>query len=210
VNPSIRCVGVLISVLLLPALGTADVRGSHPVLAATIASVVAEPLEIPPLGAAHADVTLIEYFDYNCPGCRHLDPELRKLLANDPKVRLIRKDWPVFGDASTYAAYCSYAAAREGKYAVAHDALIGSRQDLDSKDDVRQVMRAAGFDMQKIDADIALHEKEYNATLARNVREAKGLNMLGTPGLVVGNQRLEGDADYADLQRWVATSRKHP
>ena len=207
---SIRRLGVLIAVLLWPIPGTADVRGSHPVVAATITAVVAEPLEIPPLGAAQADVTLVEFFDYNCPGCRHLDPELRKLLANDPKVRLIRKDWPVFGDASTYAAYCSYAAAREGKYAVAHDALIGSKQDLDSRDDVRQVMRAAGFDMQKIDADIAQHEKEYSATLARNVREATALNLRGTPGLIVGNQRLEGDADYADLQHWVATLRKHP
>ena len=209
-NLSIRRVSVLISVLLLPALGAADVRGAHPVEAATIASVVAEPLEIQPLGAAQADVTLVEYFDYNCPGCRHLDPELRKLLSDDPKVRLIRKDWPVFGDASAYAAYCSYAAAREGKYAVAHDALISSRQDLDSKDDVRHAMRAAGFDMRKIDADIAQHEKEYSATLARNAREAAALNLRGTPGLIVGNQRLEGDAEYADLQRWVATLRKHP
>ena len=209
-NPSTRRVSVLVSVLLLPTLGTALVRGSHVVLPATIASVVAEPLEIAPLGAAHADVTLVEYFDYNCPGCRHLDPELRKLLANDPQVRLIRKDWPVFGDASAYAAYCSYAAAREGKYAVAHDALIGSKQDLDSRDDARQVMRAAGFDMQKIDADIAQHEKEYSATLARNVREATALGVRGTPGLIVGNQRLEGDAEYADLQRWVATVRKRP
>lgn len=207
---SFRRVSVLICVSLLPALGTADVRGTHPVPAGAIASVVAEPLEIPPLGAAQADVTLVEYFDYNCPGCRHLDPELRKLLASDPKVRLIRKDWPVFGEASTYAAYCSYAAAREGKYAVAHDALIGSKQDLDTKDDVRQVMRAAGFDMRKIDTDIALHEKEYRAALARNVREAKALSLLGTPGLIVGNQRLDGDADYADLQHWVATLRKHP
>jgi protein-disulfide isomerase len=210
VDLSIRRVSVLISALLLPALGTADVRGGHPVLPDTLASVVAAPLEIPPLGAAHADVTLVEYFDYNCPGCRHLDPELRKLLANDPNVRLIRKDWPVFGDASTYAAYCSYAAAREGKYAVAHDALISSKQDLDSKDDVRQVMRAAGFDLQKIDADIASHEKEYSATLARNVREATALSLRGTPGLIVGNQRLEGDAEYADLQHWVAALRKHP
>jgi protein-disulfide isomerase len=203
-------VSILTAVLVLPALGVADVRGSHPVAPASLAAAVAEPLQIQPLGAAQGDVTIVEYFDYNCPGCRHLDPELRKLLASDPKVRLIRKDWPVFGDASTYAAYCSYAAAREGKYAVAHDALIGSKQDLDSKDDVRQVMSAAGFDMKKIDADIALHEKEYSATLARNVREATALSLRGTPGLVVGNQRLEGDAGYADLQRWVANSRKHP
>ena len=209
-NLSIRRVSLVVAALLLPALGTADVRGAHPVPAAALTSMAAEPLQIQPLGAAHGDVTIVEYFDYNCPGCRHLDPELRKLLAEDPKVRLIRKDWPVFGDASAYAAYCSYAAAREGKYAVAHDALIGSKQDLDSKDDVRQVMRAAGFDMQKIDADIALHEKEYSATLARNVREATALSLRGTPGLIVGNQRLEGDAGYADLQRWVASSRKHP
>jgi hypothetical protein len=57
-----------------------------------------------------------------------------------PASPLTHKDWPVFGEASVYAAYCSFAAAREGKYAQAHYALIGSKRDLDSKEDVQQVL----------------------------------------------------------------------
>jgi protein-disulfide isomerase len=210
VNLPIPRVSALVLGLLLFGLGTAGAGGAHPVDTATLTAVAAEPLAIPPLGANHADVTLIEYFDYNCPGCRHLDPELRKLLASDSRVRLIRKDWPVFGEASEYAVYCSYAAAREGKYAIAHDALIGSKQDLDTKEDVRQVMRAAGFDMRKIDADIALHDKEYSATLARNAREAKSLELQGTPGLIVGNRRVVGDLDSTQLEHVVAALRMQP
>jgi protein-disulfide isomerase len=148
-------------------------------------------------------VTVVEYFDYDCPVCRHLEPELRQLLARDARVRLVRKDWPVFGEASVYAAYCTFAAAREGKYRLAHDSLITSRQDLDSKEDVRAVLRAAGFDLKKLDTDIALHEKEYGETLTRNQREAAALGLRGTPGLIVGNQLVPGAVDYAKLEQLV-------
>jgi protein-disulfide isomerase len=176
--------------------------------AAAVKAIVAEPLVTPVVGSAQGDVTLVEYFDYNCPVCRHLEPQLRKLVLGDPQVRLIRKDWPVFGDASVYAAYCVFAAARAGKYAAAHDALIGSAKDLDSKEDVQQVLRDAGFDLQRIDADIGLHEAEYAAILARNKREAAELGLRGTPGLIVGNQRAPGGMDAAQLKALVQRVRQ--
>jgi hypothetical protein len=94
-------------------------------------------------------------------------------IASDPQVRLVRKDWHVFGVASEYAAYCSYAAAREGRYLAAHNALIASGRDLDSRRDVQTVPRAAGFDVQKLDADIQLHAKEYSAAQARASRRRR-------------------------------------
>jgi protein-disulfide isomerase len=178
--------------------------------AAAVKSIVAEPLATPVVGSAQGDVTVVEYFDYNCPVCRHLEPQLRKLVLGDPQVRLIRKDWPVFGDASVYAAYCVFAAARAGKYAAAHDALIGSAKDLDSKEDVQQVLRDAGFDLHQIDADIALHESEYAAALARNKREAAQLGLRGTPGLIVGNQLAPGGMDAAQLKSLVQRARQGP
>lgn len=176
--------------------------------AAEVKAIVAEPLVTPVIGAAQGDVTVVEYFDYNCPVCRHLEPQLRKLVLGDPQVRLIRKDWPVFGDASIYAAYCVFAAARTGKYAAAHDALIGSAKDLDSKEDVQQVLRDAGFDLRGLDADIALHESEYAAILARNKREAAELGLRGTPGLIVGNQFAPGGMDAAQLKSLVQRARQ--
>jgi len=175
---------------------------------AAVKAIVAEPLSTPVIGSPQGDVTVVEYFDYNCPVCRHLEPQLRKLILGDPQVRLIRKDWPVFGDASVYAAYCVFAGARAGKYAAAHDALIGSAKDLDSKEDVQQVLREAGFDLHRIDADIAVHKAEYAAILARNKREAAELGLRGTPGLIVGNQLSPGGVDAAQLRSLVQRARQ--
>jgi protein-disulfide isomerase len=202
--------GVVISSLLAVTMSFADAQALHRVAPAALAAIVAPPLATPPSGSSQADVTVVEYFDYNCPVCRGIEPQLRKLVGSDPKVRLIHKDWPVFGDASVYAAYCSFAAARDGKYALAHDALIGSKQDLDSKEDVRQVLRGAGFDLKKIDADIALHEREYSAMLARNQLESAALGLRGTPGLIVGDQLVPGGLDYPQLQHLVSQARQHP
>jgi protein-disulfide isomerase len=195
--------------LLALSIGSANAQTTKPVAADTWNSVLASPRPTPVVGAAQGDVTIVEYFDYNCPDCRALDPKVRQLLASDPGVRVIRKDWPVFGDVSAYAAYCSYAAANEGKYEVAHDALIGSKQDLDKKEDVQSVMRAAGFDMAKIDADIARHQKEYSATIDRYEHETEALGLRGTPGVVIGGQVVLGSIDYARLVSLVAQARKH-
>jgi len=189
------------------AVHSAVAQTSHQISPTALASILAEPWATPPSGSPNADVTLVEYFDYNCPVCRRVEPELRKLLAGDPRVRVIRKDWPVFGEASVYAAYCSFAAAREGKYAQAHDALIESKQDLDSREDVRKVLQEAGFDLRSIDADISLHQKEYSATLTGNLRETAALGLRGTPALIIGNQLVPGGLDYPQLLRLVAEAR---
>lgn len=206
----VRPSGIVVSWLLALMTGSVNAQGVHAVSPVALNEILAEPLLTPAIGSIHSDVTIVEYFDYDCPVCRRIEPELRKLVAGDPKVRLVRKDWPVFGEASVYAAYCTFAAAREGKYASAHEALIGSRKDLDSKEDVREVLRDAGFELKKIDADIVLHEADYKAALARNRREAAELGLRGTPGLVVGNQLAPGSLDYTQLERLIAQVRQAP
>jgi protein-disulfide isomerase len=195
-------------VLLFLAAEAASAQETRAIPEATLASLLSAPPATPPAGSEHADVTIVEYFDYNCPGCRELDPRLRKLLAADPKVRLVRKDWAIFGDGSVYAAYASFAAAREGRYQAAHDALMTSSRDLDSRADVLAVLRAAGFNTANIDADVARHEKEYSGVLAGDAHEATALGLRGTPGLIVGNQLVLGAVDYRRLQRLVARARR--
>jgi protein-disulfide isomerase len=204
---------LLLSALLFALVANlASAQTTQPVATGALERILAAPLSTPPMstpptGAARANVTIVDYFDYDCPTCRELEPQLRKLLTQDPMVRVVHKDWPIFGEASEYAAYCSFAAAREGKYEAAHEALITSHVDLDSKQKVQAVLRAAGFDLQKLDADIALHQKEYSEVLARNARETKALGLHGTPGLIVGSQLVLGDVDYARLQQLVAKAR---
>src|SRR5258705_895802 len=76
------------------------------------------------VGARHPDVTIVEYFDYNCPYCKKLVPALQALLAQDPKIAIVYKDWPILGDVSVYAASSALAAGRQAKYLLSHDALV--------------------------------------------------------------------------------------
>jgi protein-disulfide isomerase len=125
----------------------------------------------------------------------------------DPKMRLVRKDWPVFGDASAYAAYCSFAAAREGKYASVHDALIGSKQDLDSKEDVQQVLRNAGF-ASSGSTRTSPFKSQNTQPSWREMNAGPRIGLRGTPGLIVGDQRVPGGLDYAELARLLARARQ--
>ncbi len=97
---SVKFGRVLLSVLILT-LVTEHVyaQGIRALPLSTLQTLLAGDLLTPAAGSAQGDVTVVEYFDYDCPVCRHLEPELRKLLASDPKIRVVRKDWPVFGDA---------------------------------------------------------------------------------------------------------------
>jgi protein-disulfide isomerase len=206
-NMRIGLVRTLLPALILAFFAAhADPQDTRPVPAATLRAILAGPQPVPGAGAEHARVTVIDYFDYDCPVCKRLEPELRKLLEHDPTVRVVHKDWPIFGEASEYAAYCSFAAARLGQYQGVHDALIDARRDLDSKEAVRAVLKGAGFDVRKFDADIESHAKEYADVLARNRRETAALGLKGTPGLIVGDRLVLGAVDYARLLQLVAAS----
>src|SRR5580698_8922387 len=77
-----------------------------------------------PVGARKPNVTIVEYFDYNCPYCKKLVPTFQALLAQDPNIAIVYKDWPILGAVSVYAARSALAAQYQGKYLAAHDALI--------------------------------------------------------------------------------------
>lgn len=200
---SYRLFGVVAALSVSLVASASQAQAGRPVAQALLVQILAKPVATPPAGAPEGKVTIVEYFDYDCPVCRGMEPELQKFILKHPKVRLIRKDWPVFGDASIYAALCSFAAAREGKYSIAHDALISSKGDLDARSDVQTVLREAGFDVKKIDADIASHEKEYRATIARNEAEASALGLRGTPGLIIGHELIPGSLNEKQLERLV-------
>src|ERR1700675_2423276 len=160
-----------------------------------------------PVGARKPDVTIVEYFDYNCPYCKTIVPTLQALLAQDSKIAILYKDWPVLGPVSAYAASSALAAGWQGKYLVAHDALISGPR-LAQNEQVDAIMQKAGVNMDALKKDRASHAKEIAALLARNDAEAHALNLDGTPGFVVGLQLLPGVASLSFLQKLVANSRK--
>jgi protein-disulfide isomerase len=159
-----------------------------------------------PVGARNPDVTIVEYFDYNCPYCKQLVPALEALLAQDPKIAILYKDWPILGPVSQYAAASALAAGWQGKYLVAHDALIKGPR-LGQDDQVDAILKTAGVNMDTLKKDRTSHAREIAALLERNDEEAHALTLDGTPGLVVGRQLVPGIAKLSDLQGLVANAR---
>ncbi|HEY2532485.1 MAG TPA: DsbA family protein [Xanthobacteraceae bacterium] len=160
----------------------------------------------PPAGAANPDVTIVEYFDYNCPFCRELAPDLKSLIRDDRKVALVYKDWPIFGGVSVYAARAALAADWQGKYLIAHDSLIGGPR-LTQEDQVDAELRAAGVDMVALAKDRETHAAQIDALLGRNDSEAHSLHIRGTPGVIVDRQVLPGSVDLKGLKLLVDRAR---
>jgi protein-disulfide isomerase len=179
--------------------------------AQAVAAITAEK-QIPRAGAPQADVVVVEYLDYNCPYCRKSAPELHKLLAADPGVQILYKEWPIFGGVSVYAARSALAANWQGKFLVAHDALIGATHDLDHNSDVDGVLRAAGVDMARLDADRRTHAAQIDAILARSAQETHALGVQGTPVFLLGRDLVTSALDLHALQRLIrlARSETHP
>lgn len=160
-----------------------------------------------PVGARKPDVTIVEYFDYNCPYCKKLVPALLALLAQDPKVAVVYKDWPILGPVSAYAASSALAAGWQGKYLVAHDALISGPR-LAQNEQADSILQRAGVNMDTLKKDRVSHAKEIAALLERNDQEAHALTLEGTPGLVIGRQLVPGITDLNTLKQLVANSRQ--
>jgi protein-disulfide isomerase len=155
-------------------------------------------------GAGNADVTIVEWFDYDCPFCRRTHPHLQELVRTDSKVRVVYKEWPVFGETSEYAARSALAANWQGKYLQVHDALIGTPDAIADKAHVDATLRAAGVDMARLSRDLKAHAQEIAGILARSTREADRLGLKGTPGFLIGRQFVPRSLDLSQLRALVA------
>jgi protein-disulfide isomerase len=158
-------------------------------------------------GAADPDVTIVEYFDYNCPYCKRVVPTFRQLIAGDEKLAIVYKDWPVLGESSVYAARCALAAGFQQKYFIAHDALLSGPR-LSSHEQIESLLRSAGIDLGRLQQDLVAHAEEISALLARNDAEAHSLELDGTPGILVGRELLPGGADLPFFQQLIVAVRR--
>jgi protein-disulfide isomerase len=158
------------------------------------------------VGAADADVTIIEFLDYNCPYCKRFAPTVQALLAEDHRIAVVYKDWPILGDVSVYAARSALAARWQGKYLAAHDALLNGPR-LTQNTQVDLALKHAGLDLAALKLDQKSHAADIDALLARNDAEAQALHLRGTPGIVIGRELLPGIVDLNGLKQLVADSR---
>jgi protein-disulfide isomerase len=174
------------------------------------ASLALQPPTIPSAGSRDATVTIVEFFDYNCPYCKKTAPELQQLLKTDPKVRILFKEWPIFGDVSEYAARSALAATWQGKFLAAHDALFKTPDDLEKNSQVDTVLKTAGIDLAVLAHDRTAHAAEITAALARSSQEATALGFRGTPAFVIGRQLVPKSLTLRDMQQLTQNARTSP
>ena len=172
----------------------------------TEALVLRDP-EIPVAGNAAGDITIVEYFDYQCPYCRKLEPELRQVVQDDGKVRLVLKDWPVLGPVSVIAARMALASKFQDKYLQAHEALIGVNSKL-TEPRIGELLAGAGIDVDRLNRDLVTNAKAIDAILARNDDQAKAFDFRGTPSFIVGKFRVSGILTMAQFDQVIADARK--
>ena len=179
-------------------------QGDETVL--TEALVLRDP-EIPAAGNVDGDINIVEWFDYNCPYCRKIDPELRQVVQDDGKVRLVLKDWPILGEVSKIAARMALAAKYQDKFIQAHDAMIGVSSRL-TEPRLHELLAAAGVDMDRLKADLTGNARAIDAILARNNAQAEAFGFKGTPSFIVGKFRVPGVLTMAEFEMVIADARK--
>jgi protein-disulfide isomerase len=156
-------------------------------------------------GNPQGDVTLVEFFDYNCPYCRQVVPHMAKAEASDPKLRIVYKEFPILGPNSTFAAKAALAAHRQGKYAALHKALMETKGTLVEKGVIETAGRL-GLDVELLKKDMA--DPAIQAHIDRNLALARALQINGTPSFVIGEQIVPGAVDLATLERLIREARE--
>jgi len=161
----------------------------------------------PTAGNPKGDLTIVVFFDYNCPYCKMSEPELTRLVKTDGKIRLVYKDWPILTEASIKGAQWALAAAYQGRYDDAHFAMMAIPGGKIPADQMREAIAKAGVDMERLDADLQTHAGDITALLRRNLAQADSLGLQGTPAYIVGQYRVTSALNYEGFKRVAADAR---
>jgi protein-disulfide isomerase len=140
------------------------------------------------MGNPNGSVTLVEFSDYACGFCRQSLPDVQQLIAENPDLKVVVREYPILTPESADAARMALAAAQQGKYKVFHDAMFALGPP--SPDTIEAAARQAGVDLAQ--ARSAIESGVFDAQLQTNAMLAQQLGVTGTPSWVVGDQALSG------------------
>jgi protein-disulfide isomerase len=158
----------------------------------------------PVIGNPDGDVTVVEFFDYNCPYCRRALEQVDALIERDDQVRVVFREWPILGEGSVFAARAALASREQGLYEAFHDAMMGARGRLDEAS-VMEIAREVGLDLARLRAD--MEAPEVKAHIEQSFALARSLGFSGTPSFVVGDELAPGLVDADQLHAMVEAAR---
>ena len=157
------------------------------------------------LGNPEGDVTLVEFFDYNCGYCRNALPDLAALLAEDPNLRVVLKEFPILSNESIDAARVGVLVGQsDADYWAFHEALFTARGQV-NKDVALDAAVSLGLSRVALEMDMGTE------TVARTIQTsyeiAKALNITGTPTYIIGNEIIPGAIGVDELRARIANMR---
>ena len=171
---------------------------------ATVAA-IRDDRESPATGSPAATATIILFTDYQCPACRSSEAALQAAARRDGKVRIVYKEWPVFGPRSERAARVALASARQGIYPAVHSALMQApRMDETA---LREAVERSGGDWSRLEVDLRGLQAAIEAELARTRTQAFALGLEGTPSYLIGPILVRGALDQRGFARAIAAAR---
>jgi protein-disulfide isomerase len=177
-----------------------DLRGNA--LAEQVQSDRASPSDHAP----DANLTIVVFADYRCAACRRAHPEMKRAVAADGKVRLVYKDWPVFGALSARAAAVAIASSYQGVYPEVHDHLM--RGPVRNDQDLRLAVEGSGGDWRRVLRDLRERREDIDDQLGRNRLQAFGLGLGGTPGYLIGPILVRGALTKSEFSRAFREARQ--
>lgn len=188
---------------ILPEMAEAYERQRSDNRLAGVSQDVKAPFEGAVLGNPNGSVTLVEFTDYACGYCRASAEDVRALIASNPDLRVVVREWPIF-EGSDAAARMALAAAKQGRYAAFHDALFAAGSPTEAN--IAAAAQQAGLDMERAQAFAASDAAEFELT--KNMALARQLGFTGTPSWIVGDEVIEGAVGQEALAAAVARAAK--
>lgn len=172
-------------------------------IAAHDEALLAHPMS-PVSGNPEGDVTLVEFFDYQCPYCKQVLKPVMDLLQADKQLRVVWKEFPILGPVSRLAARAGMAAAKQGRYLEFHEAVMGSPEKL-TEDRVMALAADAGLDVRRLRRD--MEDPAIEGYLDETIRLARTLGISGTPAFVIGDTLVPGAVSSERLKELIGEAR---
>ncbi len=158
----------------------------------------------PVIGNPDGDVTIVEFFDYNCPYCRQVKPHMEALLAADTNVRVVYREWPILGEGSVFAARAALASRSQDKYEEFHWAMMGLKERA-TEASVLRVAQEIGLDIAQLRQD--MDGSEIDEHIETSMRLSRAIGFSGTPSFVIGDNLAPGLIQADEMIRLVDQAR---
>ncbi len=163
--------------------------------------------DAPVAGNPDGDLTVVDFFDYNCPYCKMAAKSLEKIVKADGNIRLVYKDWPILAETSIVGARLALGAKYQDQYLPVHHALMDIPGYGISREQMLEAVRKTGVDQPRLDADIAAHADDILRLIKRNLSIADAIGLQGTPGFLVGAYKVNQALNYDGFIKVVADAR---